>query len=127
MPEQPRLKFRYLMIGGAIVALVAVLAGRREPGREPVPSCDRAAARRAWLTAKPADGNAPEHEGYQILGECGTKLLHRELSCEEPSVRQVNADNPYLKEALALGFVTYVCELPSGSRIEYPLQHLLAP
>lgn len=124
MPERPRLKFRYLLISGALFALLAILAGRREPD----PPCDgQAQARRTWFTTKPSDGNTPEHEGYRLLGECDTKLLHVELACDESSVRRVNADNPYLKEALALGFTTYVCELPSGSRVEHPTQRIVAP
>lgn len=124
MPEQPRLKRRYLVIAGALFLFVGVLAGRPHQPSQPCTGVD---ARRAWFTSTPRDGRSPENEGFRILGECSTKLLHREFSCEESSVRTVNADNPYLKEALALGFVTYVCESPSGSRMEYALQPLLVP
>jgi hypothetical protein len=128
MPDQETRKINVPKI--AITVLIAVglavcvaVASHKEPTH-----CDAGtAARSAWLTTAPSDGGSPKNEGYRIIGECDTKLLHREFSCEESSVHRTNADNPYMKEALALGFTTYVCETPDGSRVEYPIQRILAP
>lgn len=109
-----------LLIASAIAVCVAVA-----PRKEPTVCDPGVAARRAWFTRTPSDGRSPSDEGFQIVGACATTLIHREFSCKEASVRSFSADNPYLKEALALGFVTYTCETPSDSRVEFSMRSLV--
>jgi hypothetical protein len=113
------------LIACAIAVCVAVAPGKE---RAHDVDCDGGiSARRSWFVTAPSDGRAPKDEGFEVIGKCLVKLLHREFSCEESSVRKINSDNPYMKEALALGFTTYVCESPSGSQVEYAIQRILAP
>jgi hypothetical protein len=114
-----------ILIAVGIAVCFAVVPGKEQAADS---SCDdRGAARRAWFATTPSDGRAPRDEGYDIVGKCDVELLHREFSCEESSVRRINSDNPYMKEALALGFTTYICESPNDSRVNYPIQRILGP
>jgi hypothetical protein len=131
-PKPRRINVPKLVLVAVIASAIAVCiaAGPRNPHQEQATTADcdpGLAARRAWFTATPSDGRSPKDEGFLILGDCATTVLHREFTCEEASVRRINSDNPYLKEAIALGFATYVCEAPNDSHVEYSMQRLFAP
>jgi len=97
----------------------------------PPASCDdRAGERQRWFTASrdEYDGRKPS-DGFRVLGSCSDKLVDRQLSCEGTELRRRLGDSPLLRDALELGFKTYVCETANSHAeivsIEYPLANVL--
>jgi hypothetical protein len=113
-----------------IVAAVAVAACKPQQPREPgkAEPCDsRVAERQRWFTTsheqyddwKPSDG-------LSVLGSCTDKLVAPQPSCDKDKLRDSVGSKPYLHDAHALGFKTYVCELASDQRrTEHPLADVL--
>jgi hypothetical protein len=92
------------------------------------PTCDaREQSRRDWMTAPNALGRnnaSPVKLGYVATGTCTEKLGIIALSCEP----NMHDNSPYLAEALALGFTTFVCQVADGgAQTEYKLSEVIAP
>lgn len=73
-------------------------------------------ARAQWLTAPNAlraDNATPESLGFRGGGSCVEAIREKRLGCGPDDL---DGDNPYLLQAVGLGFTSYVCEGPDGER-----------
>jgi len=113
--------------------LVMAIVAACKPGSPGAPGsasqCDsRVDERQRWFTTRHDEYNdRSAGDFFRVIGNCSDTIVDNRFSCDKADVRRVIGDSPYLHDAQALGFNTYVCELASDhdNRITYSLSDVL--
>ena len=112
-----------------VMATVAACTPGPVSPASPAERCDsRVDDRQRWFSARDDKYNdRSPSDIFRVLGDCSDQIIDNRFSCDKADVRRVIGDSPYLHDAQALGFKTYVCELASDqhNRIPYPLADVL--
>jgi hypothetical protein len=79
-------------------------------------SAARAASKRAawintplWAVTRFGSKASPRDEGFRAAGPDNTTITGREIGCDRSTVISVHDDDPWLVEAMAIGFKTFGC------------------
>jgi hypothetical protein len=102
----------YFVWAAAILLANEVLAADKGAGRTSSSAARAASKRAAWINTPQAVGGhkaSPRDEGFRAAGPDNTIITAREPSCDRSYVISLNEDDPWLVEAMAIGFKTFGC------------------
>lgn len=102
-----------------------------EPSSPAKPCDGRVEERKRWFSSPREEyQDRTPSDRFRMLGNCSDRIVDHQPACGEREVRNIARDSPYLRDALALGFRTYICETTDAgaqlARAEYRLVNLLA-
>ena len=104
----------YFMLAAAILLASEGLAAAKGTGQTSSSAARAASKRAAWINTPRAVGPfgrkaSPRDEGFRAAGPDNTTITAREISCDRSNVISVHDDDPWLVEAMAIGFKTFGC------------------
>jgi hypothetical protein len=105
----------YFICAAAILLANEVLAAPKGAGQASSSAARAASKRAAWINTPRAglgpfgSKASPRDEGFRAAGPDNTIITAREPSCERNDVISFNEDDPWLVEAMAIGFKTFGC------------------
>ena len=100
----------HFMCAAAILLANEAIAAAKGAGQT-----SSSAARAAWINTPRAGWGpfgskaSPAQNGYRAAGPDNTTITSRELSCARSDVISDHNDDPYLIEAMPIGFKTFGC------------------
>jgi hypothetical protein len=105
----------YFVWAAAILLANEVLAADKGAGQTSSSAARAASKRAAWINTPRAGWGpfgskaSPRDQGFRAAGPDNTIITAREPSCDRSFVISNNEDDPYLIEAMSLGFKMYGC------------------
>ena len=105
----------YFMWAAALLLAIEGLAAAKGAGQTSSSAARAASKRAAWINTPRAglgpfgSKASPRDEGFRAAGPDNTIITSRELSCDRSNVISVHDDDPWLVEAMAIGFKTFGC------------------
>jgi len=105
----------YFMWAAAILLANQVLAAGKGTGQTSSSAARAASKRAAWINTPRAGWGpfgskaSPAQNGYRATGPDNTTITSRELSCARSDVISGHDDDPYLVDAMSIGFKMFGC------------------